>query len=202
MASSGPNGPSTGANDASTGTLAWDTPSLVTAVDSDPTFALSTVDNTVTNYLFVSGFGFSLPSGATVDGVVVEILREMGNSSSFGRTVKDEAIYILKAGAVVGSNKAATSTNWPTTFQYATYGASTDLWGTTWTESEVNDSGFGVAISARINKTSGSVFAEVDYARITVYYTEAAAGQPTAKRMGGVEFAGTRRSHTSSVRIW
>lgn len=49
------------------------------------------------------------------------------------------------------------------------YGASTDLWSSTWTPAEINASTFGALIvSAR--QGVGSV-ASVDAVRITVYYT-------------------------------
>jgi hypothetical protein len=79
---------------------------------------------------------------------------------------------LIKDSSLVGSNKAATGTNWPTSsLGTATYGGSSDLWGTTWTVSDINSANFGVALSATNPNTGHDRDATVDYMRITVTYT-------------------------------
>jgi hypothetical protein len=80
--------------------------------------------------------------------------------------VVDSVVRLLKGGVLVGDNKASAST-WPGVETVATYGASNDLWGTTWTPAEVNAADFGIALSVVV--TEGS--AQVDHISITVYYT-------------------------------
>ena len=50
----------------------------------------------------------------------------------------------------------------------AVYGSTSDLWGTTWTAADINNSDFGVALAA--NSTNARI-AYVDYMQITVTYT-------------------------------
>ncbi|MBN8703604.1 MAG: tail fiber domain-containing protein [Bacteroidetes bacterium] len=84
------------------------------------------------------------------------------------RTVYDNSIKLVKAdGTIAGTDKAATSTNWPTADATATYGGSSDLWGISWTEADVKDADFGVAISVLAYNAT----AQIDYIGITVYYT-------------------------------
>jgi hypothetical protein len=77
----------------------------------------------------------------------------------------DNEVRIVKTGAITGSNLGLTTTAWPTTDAYTSYGGSTALWGTTWLLTDINSTTFGAAISARIQNGT----ARVDHMRITVY---------------------------------
>src|SRR3989344_5212889 len=61
--------------------------------------------------------------------------------------VYDHRVRIIKGGAI-GSTDKASGTAWPGSLAYTTYGGASDLWGETWTASDINASTFGVAISA------------------------------------------------------
>jgi Tfp pilus assembly protein PilX len=115
--------------------------------------------------LDVTGFGFNLPAGSTITGITAEIERA---ASSFN-SIEDYDVYLLKAGAPSGNDKAST-TDWTTSDSTRTYGGSTDLWGTTWTEAQVEASNFGLRLKAR-NLTTSSRTAYVDHVEIRVYYT-------------------------------
>lgn len=90
--------------------------------------------------------------------------------------VVDTVVRLVKAGAVVGSNLADTSTLWPGVDAYVTYGGTANLWGTTWTAAEVNAADFGVVVSATV---VGGV-ASVGHVRITVAYTVQGANDPAS----------------------
>jgi hypothetical protein len=96
---------------------------------------------------------------------VVEIERKESGAGA----ASDSRVRIVKGGTI-GSTDKASGSEWPTTDTYATYGADDDLWGETWTVSDINSSGFGVAISARGLASGGT--ASIDHIRITVYYLE------------------------------
>jgi hypothetical protein len=115
--------------------------------------------------LDVTGFGFNLPAGSTISGITAEVERAASNSNS----IEDYDVYLLKAGAPSGNDKAST-TDWTTLDSTRTYGGSTDLWGTTWTEAQVEASNFGLRLKAR-NLTTSSRAAYVDHVEIRVYYT-------------------------------
>lgn len=189
MASSGPNSPGTISSDSSVGTVSWSNPSNAGA--SDDSDATATSGSTATtHYLWSVGFGFSIPGGSTIDGILVEIEKQSG-SSPFGN-IKDSTVRLIIGGSLSGDNKANTGISWPTTDTYTSYGGASDLWGLTPTVSDVNGSDFGIAISGQITISGpASITGSVDHVRITVHYTEAAAGgQPITKRQVGTTHMG------------
>ena len=176
MAASGPNSGSTFASDSSVGTKSWTGPS--NAASSNNSYASVSGFPTLSSlsyYLKCTNFGFSIPSGATIDGIVVEIERKGTNFGS--QKCYDDILKLIKGGAYVGSNKADTSTAWPSSDAYATYGGASDLWGTTWTDSDINSANFGVGLSTRMTcDGKNGVASNVDHVRITVYYTTGGGG--------------------------
>lgn len=134
MASSGPNSPSS-ASSVSLGFNVWSSPGNVTASDNTRTTALCN-SGSITHYLQATGFGFAVPTGATIDGIVVEWERGATN-------VADYASRIVKGGSVGSTDKSGGT--WPTSDAYASYGGASDLWGTTWTPADINASNFGAA---------------------------------------------------------
>jgi len=170
MATSGPNYPSNSSNVSDGGDGAWTTPSNVYSDNG----AYSTCyqdgsENAKTDILKNLGFGFSIPSSATIDGITVEVERKSSGTSS-----EDLLIQLYKAGTLVGTNKQS-STDYTTSDVIATYGGAADLWGTTWTYSEINDSTFGVAFQAeQMNSADRTI--SVDFVRITINYTDGGGG--------------------------
>lgn len=179
MASSGPNSPGTLANDATVGTIAWTNPSNAAA--SDNVYA-TTGSLGTTHYLKATNFGFSIPVGATINGIIVGI--ERNKSGEPGATIQDSAVRIVKANASIGTtNKGDIGTNWPTTDTYKTYGSSSDLWGEIWTATDINDVDFGVVLSTLNTPIDSGVSANVDHIRITVYYSDVVSPFPSFRRV-------------------
>lgn len=170
MASQGPRSAGAGANQTGVGTVAWSFTGNIVADDGSSASSGTLTSGAQTNYLVASTFGFSIPAGSTIDGIVVEIKRSDLSSSD---NIRDNRIRIVKGGSIQTTDKA-TATAWPASFapSYASYGGSSDLWGTAWTAEDVNANDFGVAISARSLSVKGFRSAAVDHVRITVYYTE------------------------------
>ena len=165
MASSGPNSPSTVVNDSGYGTYAWSNPS--NAASQNDTYA-SAQANAVgdTQYLKSTNFGFSIPSGATINGIVVEYdVYESGAGAA-----DDQRVRIVKGGTI-GTTDRQTDTAYPATDgdTYQSRGGSTDLWGETWSDTDINASNFGVAIACN---GAGNNNIYIDHVRITVHYTE------------------------------
>jgi len=168
MASQGPYSPGTAANNSSVGITSWSDVDNIKTENSIP--SVSSGKNQQTNYIKATGFGFSIPSGATIDGIIVEVRR----SRSAQYQTKDSVASIVVNGSISSSNKADTVTNWPTTYTYKTYGSSSDVWGEALTSTIINASDFGFVLSCynyRWGKNN-STFANIDHIRITVYYTE------------------------------
>jgi len=125
--------------------------------------------NEISDELRVSNLGLSLPTGATIDGIVVEIEKHTAG----GDNAVDYDVRLTKvAGTQIGTNKADTTTNWAQSDpnSYTSYGGASDLWGTTWTEAEVESSGFGLVFCGKSNNDA-NVDLNVDHISITVYYT-------------------------------
>ncbi len=166
---SGPNYP-TSAVDQGGGDAPWVNVPNVKAADG--AYAVGTSHgavNDTTGQLQTTGYNFSIPSGATVKGFIVEVSRSYTFVSGFNQGAYDLNLQMVKAGSPAGSNKA-TLTIYTTSQVTATYGSSTDLWGTTWAPSDVNASNFGFSYSAQSND-SGTQNINVDFIRITVYYS-------------------------------
>ena len=179
MASEGPNSPGTVVSDATVGTIVWGNPNEAKA--SDNIWAIAPGDG-ISEYLLCTNFGFSIPDGATIDGITVAVEKNSFDSQ-FG--VTDEHVKIVKGGSIGTTNKADTGTEWPTTDGTATYGGVSDLWGETWTAADINASNFGIVVSSDSSAGIGGDQARIDHVTITVTYTEVAAPAPPEKKKGG-----------------
>lgn len=165
MPSQGPLGPGTGADDATAGNKVWTNPGNITAEDGVFAACTSIILPVISHYLKATNFGFSIPAGATINGILVE-----WKTQNSGGTFTDNSIKIVQGGTISG-NENANGTNWPRTLQYVGYGSSTDLWGLSWASSDINSSGFGAVASVNVPGSTSTL--QVDYVRITVYYTAA-----------------------------
>lgn len=186
----GPSTPISAASASGIGSVAWTNPT--NGRTNDAAYATASLGaGQTTNYLKVTGFGFSLPADATVLGITVKVSRK-GSSST--NTVKDAQIRIVKADGSIGSDTTqAHATSWPTTEAVDTYGSSSYLWGETdWSPAAINNANFGVAIAALANSGTNSRTASVNYVTVTVTYTKqlyilnaSTPGNPTfAKSLG------------------
>lgn len=163
MASEGPNNPASATEDSSVGTISWTNPTNVYTENATVASA-SMLLSGVTRYLKVTNFGFAIPGPATIDGIVVEAKVR----TNFG-SIQENSVLLYKNNVLTSTDKSR-ATNWPTTLTYVTFGSSSDLWGTTWTPSDINSADFGFALSAKeVGGSTPSI--EVDHVRITVYYT-------------------------------
>lgn len=155
----------------------WTDPGNITADDatnaSSSVFASATSDD-----LKASNFGFSIPGGATIDGI--EVRAQL--AASFG---PDNYVYVNvgKDDSTLATNKnpGVATTTTPTNYDS---GGSSDLWGLSWTAAEINASTFQV----RIRTQNGSFLNSLcDAIWAKIYYTPAAGGadeQPAAQLIG------------------
>ncbi len=117
-----------------------------------------------TDYLVATDFGFSIPPSVIISGIVVEVERADPNA----RTA-DYSIRIVKNG-IIGSNEKSFGAGYAMSDAYQIYGNAGDLWGEAWTNNDVNNTGFGVAIAAQRSVTGASTAGRIDHIRITVFY--------------------------------
>jgi len=161
------------ADDNSIGTIAWIDTDNVKVKDSSYA-SVGVTSSQVSHWLKLTNFGFALPSSATVLGIKVDFL---GFASD---TLVAAGAYarIVKGGTISGSDQVIpfTTTNPPTAYVEKSTASTTDLWSNTWTYSDVNSSGFGVALYVNGPDTPSGVILSLDHARISVYY-QTASGQ-------------------------
>jgi len=165
MSDTGWKSPGTVVNDDSVGGRSWVNPDNAKVEDDNSSYI---IEPEFTQYLKATNFGFSVPSGATIDGIEVGVKRKSATGDYF---IRDYSVKLVKSdGGFSVANRANTDyEQWSTTLTYAFYGGSSDLWGESWTSSDINNSNFGIAFSV---EGSDDPRLEVDHIQIKVYYTE------------------------------
>lgn len=168
----GPLSPGTTSNIAIAGsTSSWNNSS--NAKTSNNSYSI-TASNLASNgdysdYLRATNFSFSIPVGSTINGIIVEV--EDFDSGTSGKA-KDNRVRIVKGGTIGATDKSGGGWAGSDPNSYTSYGSATDLWGETWTDTDINASNFGLAISAKRQGGGGTTcFPAIDHIRITVYYT-------------------------------
>lgn len=158
--------------------------------------------------LDLTGFGFTIPAAAVIQGITVEV--KMAATSS-GEGVR---VRLLKGGVpttnfqdiygVSGQTDCSTS-------GFRTVGGPTDLWGTTWTAADTNAANFGV----RLSKLGSTNTAYVDAVRITIEYQDvmtvsvisggalsANVNSASTVEIGTIEFLGQTTLQVVATRTW
>lgn len=119
------------------------------------------------NYVFLTGFGFSIPTppgGQGVQTITAQISTAVHvNTGSI--TINDYSVYLL-IGNALGGSEQSTGAAWGGTNNYPSVGDS--VWGPSTSYTDVNDSGFGLALSGQGVGTSGNCTGSLVAATITV----------------------------------
>ena len=159
----GPNSPGTMADDSAVGTLTWATPDNAKVEDGSTAIA-SGAGGSQSHYLKATNFGFSIPQGAEILGILVEVKKGASRVQS-----TDTAVRIVKGGSI-GTTDKSSLLDWPVTIlEFINYGGLADLWGETWTPADINASNFGFVISANNNPGLSSSL-QIDHIKLTVKY--------------------------------
>jgi hypothetical protein len=158
--------------------------------------------------LDLTNFGFTIPDAAVINGITVEV-------KFAGTTAGDDGVgvQLLKGGSPEGNTQiyAISGQSDCSTSAFQTVGSPADLWGTTWTASDINAANFGV----RLTKLGTGGTSYVDSVRITVEYqdvmtvTVISGGTLTANvnsaatvESGKVEFLGQTTLKVVSTKNW
>lgn len=150
------------------GTLVWSDTGKVFTRDNDPAFTTQS-GTQISQYLRAYNFGFELPEGAGVDGVLLNMYkRRTGGAIGL---IRDHTVALWLPNSTISDNKALTGTNWLTGFALSQYGGASDSWGGTLRWSDVNDTDFGVVVSITSPDTSNRI-AQVDSISLVISYTE------------------------------
>lgn len=174
MATQGPLYPGTTASLANAGSSedanVWTSTGNISADDgTEASITAATFDSPdISELLVASNFGFTIPTGSTIDGITVEIDRRDGGVGA----ASDNRVQLATGTTfadLVGTNKADTATDWPTNLAIATYGGSADTWSSGLTVAQLNASGFAVMLSVQADAANTDIF--VDFIRVTITYT-------------------------------
>src|SRR3990172_4600870 len=139
----------------------WTTATNALASDN----AYATYTTTTQDDLKITNASATLPTGAVVTGV--EVILE-GNATDASSTNRQIRVGLTKDGtALVGTRKTAMTLN-KDVDTVQTLGTSTDLWGTTFTEAEVEASTCGVLVSD--NDLTGAGTIKIDRAYAKIYF--------------------------------
>lgn len=167
---SGPRTPASVVDDASAGSVPWENPGSARALDG--ALAASNVHGTFSHLLRATNFGFSIPAGATIKGIKVDVAKTQdGDGAVFDSdgTYPGAGARIVKGGTIGGTDHGRWDF-WPAgPPTFVPYGAEDDLWGLNWTPADINASNFGFSIGAFGYSSYG--WAYVDSIRVTVFYS-------------------------------
>lgn len=168
MATQGPNG-GTGAG------VGWTGPTNIASTNA--VYATFSVPGTLTSTsLSTSTLGFSIPVGATINGIQVDIVRHSsatGSLSLSGGSGGTGVSLTKVAGTPVGTPKND-ATLWGLGDATTTLGNAADLWGAAWAPADINSTGFGATLQID-NTNAAARTASIDSILITVTFTPAAA---------------------------
>ena len=161
--------PTTGVNDALSGTVAWEPTGnpLTNIYADDGLFArVDLTSNQVSNWGKAMGFGFAIPSGATIKGI--QVLR-------YGGVAVATSVRLVKAGTIQTADAPTIgwqNPSWHDAYGNSlyTWGGATDLWNTTWSASDVNNAQFGCALQYTC-PPSTSISPIIDWIQVAVWYT-------------------------------
>ncbi len=161
------------------GAAQWANPSNI--YTSNNTYAVAassggTSTASTTGYIYALGNGFSIPSGATINGlkVNIEAKNELSGTGFRIRSASSD-IFLRHSSSDISTNSptgAVSTETWTgTTDSTKTFGSSAASWGASLTPAIVNDSSFGVRLRAQnVNGTTQRF--SIDSISITVYYTD------------------------------
>lgn len=169
----------TGANWPNSGDFSWSNPENITDDDSDyaEVIGVSGSADGIEGY----NCGFAIPSGATINGIVVEMSMLSAGDGEFIAVCR-----IRKADGSYGTQEIDPSSFSPPVGSYGTitWGSPTELWGETWSYADINDSDFGALFVVAGIEAEVEGWIRIQYMKITVYYTEA--GSSVIKTVNGL----------------
>lgn len=134
--------------------------------DTDNTFSTVIVSGGApSQFLILYNYGFTIPTGATISGAEVRILRK----ASAGGDVADESVYLHWDGGGVASTDHASADKWPIVRDAALYGSALDVWGIA--SGDPNLATFGVAVRVDGYTVGTERVASIDSVGIRIWYT-------------------------------
>lgn len=151
----------------------WTNISNITADDTSwASITANFSDADVVDSVDAQNFDFGIPAGSTIDGIEFETEHknsgqtwECNSAFIFGYGIK----LINEVGSLEGTNRnTGPIVTGPST---KSFGSSSDLWGVTWLDTEVNDVDFGVSAGWAPVLKGGSSTGQINYVKLRITYT-------------------------------
>lgn len=170
------------------GAVPWQNPENIAGLEGIYT-VIELGQSELSHNLIARGFNFSIPAGATIDGIEVKWRRK----EDTGNVVSQTPLLWMNGSAWpstlgTGPNDypgGGMPLSWTGSPDEEVFGSPTDLWGANLSPAIVNSPNFGVAL--RCGEASSMVGAggSVDFVTMRVYYTEGEeSGSRTRSLMG------------------
>lgn len=162
------------------GTNQWTNPNNI--FTSNNTYAVSgSISNVATTgYIYALANGFSIPSGATVNGLEIAIEGKNAVAGTGFRVRPNLSdIFLRYSGADQSPNtpSGVSQDTWSNTADLTKiFGSATASWSASLTPAIVNDASFGVRVRFQNLNATTQTFS-VDRISITVYYTDSSGVQ-------------------------
>jgi hypothetical protein len=119
-----------------------------------------------TDHIVVTNFGLSVPTSETISGV--EFIVNKSKSGGTWAWLGDYSVVLVKAGSLMTTNNASVFP-WGTSDADYSYGGNTEMWGTTITPTDVNNTGFGVAMASQRYFGFGSPTPRIDNVSVVIH---------------------------------
>lgn len=152
------------------GKNAWSNTANAEIISNNTYASISITDaQDYSDWLRVSNFGISIPTGATITGIECRVL-------AYGTvpSINDDRISLVTSDGTVTSTNLAYQDVYTTkqaNAKYIYYGGSNELWGSSWNKTAVESTNFGFVFSAgNTGTTTGE--ARVLHLQIRVHYDE------------------------------
>ncbi len=148
-------------DDSLSGTQAWSNPSNAKVEDAN--YATVPLTGQTSHWLKATNY-FAVPATATIKGIQILAYMNWTGGSNFTlltRPVKAGVVQTSLVQTVFSQDTVGIDTRF-------IRGGPTDLWGTTWTAADINNSGFGCAAQVI---AVGTTLAEINYLQMIVWVT-------------------------------
>lgn len=150
---------------------AWTFPKNALAEDGKVATANATAS--VSQFLLVRDFGFTLSDAAVIQGVEVQIVRASTESGPGpGGSIVEGSVRLRLENTDNSQGSRTLSGTWTSTMTTVAYGNATDTWDDALTGAIVNKPAFGVLFSFRANSSQFGAGARVDAIRVRLHYCQ------------------------------
>lgn len=160
----GPNQAGAGTNlIVGSGAISWANPTNIIGAPDGNSATLTLAAGQGSNRLAGTTYGLTIPATA---GPITGIQVSITGSQDANVLGINSAVFLLKAGAIAGAGKFLTL---PGATGAVILGANNDLWSSSWSPADVQNSGFGVAVQYNNGSAGTPVDIAIDAISVTVY---------------------------------